>query len=124
MKIRPVLSPIIFKQQSPLKKEWLKGKMPSVTKGIYGGELTKDNVTLEHILPLSKGGTNDLSNLALAVGENNWARGDEPLIKVLNPEDYENYIRQFKNVSLPDINGKKYVENLNLTVERVVANGY
>ena len=123
MKIRPVLSPIIFKQQSPLKKNWLKGKMPSVKKGIYGGELTKDNVTLEHILPLSKGGTNDLSNLALAVGKNNWNRGAEPLIKVLKPEDYENYIRQFKNVSLPDIDGKKYVESLNLTVERVIANG-
>lgn len=55
MKINQI-TPISFTYKSPLKTEWLKGNMPSVTHGIYGGILTKDNITLEHIKPHSKGG--------------------------------------------------------------------
>lgn len=39
-------------------------------------QLRPDTATLEHLLPLSRGGSNDETNLALACGECNQERGD------------------------------------------------
>lgn len=114
------ITPISFTYKSPLKTEWLKGNMPSVTHGIYGGILTKDNITLEHIKPHSKGGKTSLKNLALAVDENNFKRGSKPIWQFLTKEMFEQYIEQFKNIFLPDFNGKEYAENLTKTVERLI----
>lgn len=120
MKINRLKPPISFTYKSPLKSEWLKGNMPEVKYGLYGGLLTKDNITLEHIKPHSKGGKTTLKNLALAVDENNFKRGSAPLWKFLTKEMFEQYIEQFKNIFLPDFNGKEYAENLTKTVERVL----
>ena len=117
--IKPI-QPISFQYRSVLKTEWLKGNMPEVTKGLYGGILTKDNITLEHIKPHSKGGKTNLKNLALAVDENNFKRGSEPLGKYLTIDMFKEYIEQFKNIFLPDFNGKEYAENLTKTVERLL----
>lgn len=114
------ITPISFTYKSVLKTEWLKGNMPSVTHGIYGGILTKDNITLEHIKPHSKGGKTSLKNLALAVDENNFKRGSKPIGQFLTKEMFEQYIEQFKNIFLPDFNGKEYAENLTKTVERLL----
>lgn len=119
MKINQI-TPISFAYKSPLKTEWLKGNMPEVKYGLYGGLLTKDNITLEHIKPHSKGGKTTLKNLALAVDENNFKRGSAPLWKFLTKEMFEQYIEQFKNIFLPDFNGKEYAENLTKTVERLL----
>lgn len=119
VKINPI-TPISFTYKSVLKTEWLKGNMPSVTHGIYGGILTKDNITLEHIKPHSKGGKTELKNLALAVDVNNFNRSAKPLNQYLTKEMFEQYIEQFKNIFLPDFNGKEYVENLTKTVERLL----
>ena len=57
---------ISFGYTSILKTHWKNGLMPTVTKGLYGDELTLENVSLEHIKPHSWSGTTDLYNLALA----------------------------------------------------------
>ena len=44
---------VSFGYSSPLKTLFKKGKLPSVTKGFYGGTLTKDTVSLEHLKPHS-----------------------------------------------------------------------
>lgn len=114
------LTPIPFTYKSVLKTEWLKGNMPSVTRGLYGGLLTKDNITLEHIKPHSKGGKTELKNLALAVDVNNFNRSAKPLNQYLTKEMFASYIEQFKDIKLPNFNGKEYTEALTKTVERVL----
>lgn len=114
---------IPFKYKSILKTEWLKGNMPSVTNGIYGGKLTKKNVTLEHIQPHSKGGKTELRNLALAVNVNNFKRSSKPLSTCLTRDMFETYCKQFEDIKLPDFDGKKYVIDLAKTVDRLLNQG-
>ena len=61
---------VAFGYKSPLKTLYIKGKL-HINKGFYGGTLTKENVTLEHLVPYSKGGKTTLDNLVLATKENN-----------------------------------------------------
>lgn len=118
MKITPVQNPISFKYKSVLKTEWLKGNMPTVVKGIYGGKLKPCNVTLEHIKPHSKGGKTALNNLALAVDFNNWGRSNKPFKSVFSRIVFDEYCDQFKGIKLPNFDGDEYVKNLYKTVER------
>ena len=113
---------ISFGYKSVLKTEWLKGNMPSVKLGLYGGELTKKNVTLEHILPHSKGGKTELPNLALAVNVNNWSRSNKPFKDYFDPEAINEYLEQFKEVDLPNFNGLKYIDGVTKVIKRILRN--
>ena len=92
-------------------------------KGFYGGELTKDTVTLEHILPHSKGGKTVTNNLALSKDINNWNRSNKPLSDVFNKEIFEQYCEQFKGVKLPFFNGDEYIRQITKTVEKLLKQG-
>ena len=116
-------TPITFKYKHMLKTYWLEGKLPQVTHGIYGGELTKDTVTLEHVNPVSKGGRTILGNLALSKNTNNWARSNKPLSDFFNKEAFDAYCEKFKGVKLPFFNGDEYVKQLTRTVERLLKQG-
>jgi len=113
---------ISFGYKSILKTEWLKGNMPFVKFGIYGGELTKNNVTLEHILPHSKGGKTELPNLALAVNMNNWERSNKPFKEYFDPEVINEYLEQFKEIDLPNFNGLKYIDGVTKIIKRILRN--
>lgn len=97
--------------------------MPSVKFGIYGGELTKDNITLEHLRPHSKKGRTTLSNLALSKNSNNWIRSNKPIGAFLNKEKYEQYCEQFKGIKLPYFNGDDYVKQITKTIEKLLKQG-
>lgn len=116
------IKPIAFQYKSPLKTEWLKGNMPTVTKGLYGGTLTKDNVTLEHLVPHSQGGRTTIKNLALAVDKNNFKRGAQPIENFLTKEMLDEYLEQFKNIKLPDFDGKRYIKSLQKLLEGILKN--
>ena len=113
-------NPVSFKYKSILKSEWLKGNMPTVKKDIYGSTLKPYNVTLEHIVPHSKGGKTNLANLALAVDVNNWSRSSKPFKNFFSRAIFDEYCDQFTNIKLPEFDGKKYVDALRKTVERVI----
>lgn len=115
MKIKPI-PPIVFGYHSTLKTQWIKGNLPTVKYGIYGGELTKKTISLEHIKPLSKGGKTKLYNLALATKENNNLRANYPLKNYLDSDKFIRYIEQFKDIDLPALNGKEYIKNLIKTI--------
>lgn len=60
MKVAPVS--ISFGYRNRLKTEWLKGNIPELMHDFYDGSLLNaDTVTLEHVLPHSKGGKNDIN---------------------------------------------------------------
>lgn len=73
-------SNVNFKYNNILKTLYKKGKLPTVKYDIYGKELTKNTVSLEHIVPHSKGGPIKTSNLALADKYENNKRGDLPIM--------------------------------------------
>lgn len=121
MKINPI-TPIPFKK-NVLKKEWLKGNLPTVQKGIYGGILTKDNISLEHVNCKCFGGKTKTFNLALATQEFNNLRGNKPLKYFLDKDVFIQYLEQFKNVDLPNFNGIEYIKGLIKTVIDVLGAG-
>lgn len=106
------VNPITFGYNSPLKKLWRKGKMPSVTKGFYGDTLTQSNLSLEHLKPHSKGGKTCLSNLVLASKEKNQARSNFPIKEFFDKEKAIEYLNQFINIKLKDFNGNSYIKGI------------
>ena len=53
-------------------------KLTGKETGVYcGKKLTKRNATLDHIIPLSRGGTNDKSNIVWCCKECNWDKGSK-----------------------------------------------
>ena len=89
-------NPIPFKGYvHPLKTLFKKGLFPSVTTGLYGGKLTVDSASLEHLKPHSLGGKTTYRNLALADRFNNAARGNKPLADFLSWTMLEEYLKQF-----------------------------
>ncbi len=103
---------VSFGYKHALKTAWKEGRLPSVTKGLYGKALTKENITLEHLTPVSKGGRTTLDNLALAEREANMSRGTKPLAEVITFKQLMDYLNQFKNVRTKGVNGNKYIKRL------------
>lgn len=97
--------------------------MPTVKNGIYGGILTPQNISLEHINCRCYNGKTDLSNLALATRQMNELRGNKPLRFFLAGDKFIEYIKQFENVRLPNFSGKEYIQGLIKTVIEVLENG-
>ena len=123
MKIILINNPISFGYKHLIKTYYLQGKLPTVTKGFYGGELTKDTVTLEHLKPVSKGGKTELKNLVLSEDVKNWSRGNRPLTDVFNKEAFETYCEEFKGIKLPYFNGDEYIRQITKTIERLLKQG-
>ena len=97
-----------------------RGQLPTVKKGLYGGDLTKKNVTDEHIIPKSKGGGNGQGNIALAVDVNNWARGSEPIERFLTVGMFREYCLQFKGIRCNGFNGDDYVRKIRKVIKGLV----
>lgn len=122
MKIQ-LLNQLNFGYKSILKTAYQQGLLPTVTKDFYGSPLSKDTVTLDHLLPKSKNGTSKLSNFVLATMKNNSTRGNKPLSNVFNQEAFEQYCEQFKGVKIPFFNGDEYIKQISKTVEKLLKNG-
>lgn len=84
--------------RSLLKDLYKNDLLPSVKVGIYGGKLTKRNVSYEHLQPHSKRGSTTLMNGALATRENNTLRGNDDINHYLTPQMLYNYLIQFKDI--------------------------
>lgn len=104
-----------FKYNHPLKTLWKQGKLPQVKIGLYNNKLTKKNVSLEHELPVSKGGKSILENYALASREANSERGNDDIKKFLTVDMIRNYLIQFVNLIVKRdkevvFDGNKYIQ--------------
>lgn len=109
-----------FGYKHPLKTMWLKGDFKKVKYGFYGDRLTKDNISLEHLKPYSKGGKTQLDNLVLASKENNQKRGNKDIRDFLTVENVTRYLTQFKNIKLTGFDGNKYIAMILATIEGLI----
>lgn len=112
---------------SVLKTLYKQNLLPTVEKGFYGDVLTKENVSLEHLRPHSKGGPTVLWNLVLASKDKNSARGNEPFGKFFNKETATEYLNQFIGLVIPYkkgdrnkvFNGTDYAKSIQKTVKNL-----
>ena len=125
------IQPIFKKTQKPsptfgyrsiLKKEFLRGKIP-LEYGFYGDKLTKDTVTLEHLVPHSKNGKTTLDNLVLSSMNNNFRRGNKPLADYINWDWANKYFEVMEKVKTKRFDGKKYVEDIKKTIQYALWKG-
>ena len=110
---------VSFGYQHPLKTMWKRGQLPTVKLGIYGDELTRSNISLEHLLPKSRGGQTTTSNLALASQEKNFERSSYDIFLFTTQEKIQQYLDQFKNIVVIDFSGNKYIEEILKTLEKL-----
>lgn len=113
------ISNVSFGYNSILKSEWKKGRLPSVTHGLYGGKLTKSNCSLEHIKDKNSGGVSCLKNYALATKENNWLRGCKDIHQFLTIDMIKQYLAQFIDVKTRKFDGNKYIEMVTETFKKL-----
>ena len=86
-------NPISFGYTDKLKTLFKKGKLPTVIYDAFGEKLTPKNVTLDHIIPKSKGGASKTANYMLASDYWNHLRGNRPLSGFLTQENLQRYWR-------------------------------
>ena len=112
------VSDINFGYSNQLKTLYKRGKLPSVKYDISGRKLTKKNVTLDHVIPKSKGGESTQDNFMLATYEFNQLRGNKPLKEFMTTENFVRYVDQFIGVFVDGFNGNKYIKGLLKTLEK------
>lgn len=120
------INPINFGYSSILKTLCKQGKISPPD--FYGGELSKDTVSVEHIKLHSKGGQTKLSNIVLTSAKNNNLRGNKPLIDFFNPEAAKEYFNYFAGLLVPYkqkgkikvFDGDCYIKNVQKTISEVL----
>jgi hypothetical protein len=108
--VQPILSNnISFGYSHKLKTDFKKGKL-KIKYDMAGNELTKENVSLDHVIPKSQGGSSTLDNYVLATKEFNSFRGVVPLSLLITKEMFEKWAKQFDNLIVCGVKGKDYVK--------------
>ena len=116
------LSPINFQHKWDVKTMWKKGQLPTVKYGFYGDELTIRNCTVEHLLPISKGGKTKMPNLVLASAANNQARSNFDITEFADPETAKQYLKQFEGIKKKNFNGNTYIRLIKETLKKLGLN--
>ena len=123
MIIQPPDTIVFTSYRHPLKSHYLKGEMPSVRFGFYGDELTKDNVSIDHLKAVSKGGKTELKNIVLSSKRKNQLKGNAPLKKYFDAEIVEQYLRQFIDIQFPDFDGNQYIKLVLRNIQELLKGG-
>ena len=96
----------------PWKDEDIRKGTVALVKDIYGKPLSADTVTLEHIIPKSKGGGSNLKNYALANAEDNFKRSSENIMKHTTKANINEYLDQFTGIVKQGFNGDEYIKGI------------
>ena len=109
---------VSFGYSNELKTLFKKGLLPTVKVDAAGNKLTKKNVTLDHIIPKSKGGESKTENYMLAEKKFNSNRGADPFVKWATMEGLITYLNQFIGVRVGKFIGNEYIASVLRTLER------
>ena len=107
-----------FTYSNELKTLFRKGLLPTVKIDAMGNKLTKKNVTLDHIIPKSKGGKSITGNYMLAEKKFNNVRGNDPLMEWASMKGIVKYLNQFINVRVGKFIGNDYIVDVLKTLDR------
>ena len=107
-----------FGYSNELKTLFKKGLLPTVRVDAGGNKLTKKNVTLDHIIPRSKGGKGVTGNYMLAEKTFNSNRGADPLTAWATMEGIIKYLNQFIGVRVGNFIGNNYITEVLKTLEK------
>lgn len=117
------ISKVNFGYHTHIKDCWLAGKLPTVTKGLYGIPLTKKTVSNEHIIPVAEGGKTEQGNIALANKYINNLRGTKPIKEFLTRTQLNKYLEQFIDVVVEYkgkiFRGNDYIRDIEKTSEKL-----
>ena len=92
--------------------------LPSVKVDAAGNKLTKKNVTLDHIIPKSKGGKSVTGNYMLAEKKFNSDRGSDSIFQWTTMDGVIKYLNQFIGVNVKGFIGNEYITEVLRTLER------
>lgn len=109
---------VSFGYRDKLKDLFKKGKLPTVTRDVGGNKLTIKNVTLDHVIPKSRGGVSATENYMLATAKFNHSRGNLPLSDFLTKDKLEAYLDQFVDVFVDGFDGNRYIKDLMKTLKK------
>jgi hypothetical protein len=112
-----------FTYSNEIKTLFKKGLLPTVKVDAMGNRLTKKNVTLDHIIPRSKGGKSVTGNYMLAEKKFNNDRGSDPIKQWIDMEGLVAYLNQFINVRVGKFIGNNYIAEVLRTLEKANALG-
>lgn len=113
--ISPSAEPIVypnFGYSHKLKTDFKKGLLPTVKFDVAGIELNNKNVTLDHVVPKSLGGENNLFNYMLASEWFNAFRGVVPLGKLITKDMFDKWAKQYKGINVCGVEGEVYTEEI------------
>lgn len=98
--------------KNPIKTAFKLGLIPSLQKGIYGKKITTENISVEHITPIAKGGKDVLSNTFIADRFENSKRGTQPIENFITGDSLKEYLSQFVGVKNEYFDGDAYVKTM------------
>ena len=105
------VSTVNFGYSCRLKSLFKKNKV-KVLYSFYGGKLDKSKVSIEHIIPHSKGGINSQKNYVLCNTDQNFARGNAPIETYLDWKAVGLYLDQFRGVKVAGFDGDQYIKDI------------
>lgn len=113
---------VSFGYSCKLKTLFKKGII-KVPYSFYGGALSKRKVSIEHVIPRSKGGKSCQSNYVLCNKEQNWARGNDPICSFINWENVWRYLDQFRGVKVDGFDGDEYIKQILSAINEALQTG-
>ena len=103
------IQPITFGYKSILKQEFLNGNI-KIRKDITGHKIDKKSVTLDHTIPLARGGKSVLGNYSLMNGLINRIRNTDSLKGFIDVGSLLDYIIEMMSVKTENLDGIEYLK--------------
>ena len=113
---------ISFGYNCRLKSLYKHGKI-KIKYSFYGGKLDPKKVSIEHIIPHSKGGINSQKNYVLCNTDQNFARGNDPIESYLDWTSVGLYLDQFKGVKVAGFDGDEYIKEVLNSLNNAIKTG-
>lgn len=111
-----------FQYHSKLMEAYKSGRL-KLKKGAYGGKLTPENASHEHIIPHSKGGADNMTNYIITTKELNHKRDVRPFKEVVQVEPLLEYFDAILNSKCDDFNRVQYIKDIIKTMLRALREG-
>ena len=105
-----------------LKRLYKKG-LVKIKYSFYGGKLNPKRMSVEHVVPRSKGGKSCQANYVFCNADQNSDRGNSPLVHYINWEAVGVYLKQFEGIKIKNFNGDEYIKQVLSAINEAMQRG-